>query len=42
VSFGAKATVLGIPISFDKNGDIVRRKFGIYRIGPNGQYNPVG
>jgi branched-chain amino acid transport system substrate-binding protein len=42
VSFGAKATVLGIPISFDKNGDIVRRKFGIYRIGPNGVYNPVG
>jgi branched-chain amino acid transport system substrate-binding protein len=42
VSFGAKATVLGIPISFNKNGDIVRRKFGIYRIGTNGQYNPVG
>jgi branched-chain amino acid transport system substrate-binding protein len=42
VSFGAKTTVLGIPISFNKNGDVVRRKFGIYRIGANGQYNSVG
>jgi branched-chain amino acid transport system substrate-binding protein len=42
VKFSAKATVLGIPISFNKNGDVVRRKFGIYRIGANGDYNPVG
>jgi branched-chain amino acid transport system substrate-binding protein len=42
VSFSAKTTVLGIPISFNKNGDVVRRKFGIYRIGTNGQYNSVG
>jgi branched-chain amino acid transport system substrate-binding protein len=42
VSFPAKATVLGIPISFNKNGDVVRRKFGIYKIGTNGQYTSVG
>jgi len=42
VSFGARTTVLGIPISFNRNGDIVRRKFGIYKIGTNGAYSPVG
>jgi branched-chain amino acid transport system substrate-binding protein len=37
-----KSSLLGIPISFNKNGDIVRRKFGIYKIATNGNYNPVG
>jgi branched-chain amino acid transport system substrate-binding protein len=42
IAFSAKTTVLGIPISFNRNGDVVRRRFGIYRIAANGAYNPVG
>lgn len=42
VHFSASQTVLGIPISFDRNGDIVKRRFGIYKISSAGGYNPVG
>jgi branched-chain amino acid transport system substrate-binding protein len=37
-----KVAVLSIPIAFSKNGDVVRRRFGIFKIGQAGGYNPVG
>ena len=42
VSFPARSVVLSIPISFNRNGDIQRRRFGIFKIGAGGAYNPVG
>ena len=42
VNFPAKSVVLSVPISFSRNGDIQRRRFGIFRITANGAYAPVG
>ncbi|MDQ3823051.1 MAG: branched-chain amino acid ABC transporter substrate-binding protein [Actinomycetota bacterium] len=36
------ASVLGLRIRFDANGDIRGGRFGIFRIATNGAYNPVG
>jgi branched-chain amino acid transport system substrate-binding protein len=38
----ARASVLGLRIRFDANGDIRGGRFGIFRIANNGVYNPVG
>jgi branched-chain amino acid transport system substrate-binding protein len=38
----ARASVLGLRIRFDANGDIRGGRFGIFRIAANGSYNPVG
>jgi branched-chain amino acid transport system substrate-binding protein len=38
----ARASVLGLRIRFDANGDIRGGRFGIFRIASNGAYNPVG
>ena len=38
----AKDSVLGLRIRFDANGDIRGGRFGIFRVGANGAYNPVG
>jgi branched-chain amino acid transport system substrate-binding protein len=38
----ARASVLGLRIRFDANGDIRGGRFGIFRIATNGAYNPVG
>jgi branched-chain amino acid transport system substrate-binding protein len=37
-----KTSLLGLPVSFTTNGDIVKRPFGIYQIGSSGVYNRVG
>jgi branched-chain amino acid transport system substrate-binding protein len=42
INFSAHSTVTGVPIKFKKNGDITRRKFGIYKISTAGNYNVVG
>ena len=42
VKVAQSASVLSIPISFSKNGDVVRRRFGIFKISSAGGYNPVG
>jgi len=42
INFPAKTVVLSVPISFNRNGDIQRRRFGIFKIGTNGVYAPVG
>jgi branched-chain amino acid transport system substrate-binding protein len=36
-----KSTLLGLPVSFDKNGDMVKRPFGIYQ-SKNGAFARVG
>jgi branched-chain amino acid transport system substrate-binding protein len=38
----ARASVLGLRIRFDANGDLRGGRFGIFRIATNGAYNPVG
>jgi branched-chain amino acid transport system substrate-binding protein len=38
----ARSSLLGLRIRFDANGDIGGGRFGIFRIAPNGAYNPVG
>jgi branched-chain amino acid transport system substrate-binding protein len=42
INFAAKNVVLSVPIKFNRNGDITRRRFGIFRIGATGAYSPVG
>ena len=42
VHISQKQAVLSIPISFSRNGDVVRRRFGIFKISSAGGYNPVG
>ena len=38
----ARASVLGLRIRFNANGDVRGGRFGIFRIANNGTYNPVG
>jgi branched-chain amino acid transport system substrate-binding protein len=42
VTLPQKTSVLGIPIDFQKTGDLRHGGFGIYKIGSNGVYNRVG
>jgi branched-chain amino acid transport system substrate-binding protein len=42
VKVAQSQSVLSIPISFSRNGDVVRRRFGIFKISNSGGYNPVG
>lgn len=38
----AKNSVLGLRIRFNANGDLRGGRFGIFRVGANGAYNPIG
>ena len=38
----ARASVIGLRIRFDANGDIRGGRFGIFRVAQNGAYIPVG
>ena len=38
----ARASVLGLRVRFDANGDIRGGRFGIFRVAQNGAYIPVG
>jgi branched-chain amino acid transport system substrate-binding protein len=37
-----KSSILGLPVSFQKSGDVKGGKFGIYQIQSNGSFKPLG